>query len=130
VIAARDAYSDYLLRELDDEIAKHVPEYQEYLEVLKGIGDLHFTSDEFRRTWESRPRLKAGDWTPALEQLFEFSVIGYLKSGGGGGGSKYVWRYLDARARFDAAADSFRVHPGFKEALDLIQRRGRASGSN
>ncbi len=35
VIAARPAYSRYLLRELDDEIAKHVPLYKDYLEVLK-----------------------------------------------------------------------------------------------
>jgi hypothetical protein len=55
-----------------------------------------------------------------LAALFEFSVTGYLKSGGGGGGSGYVWRYQDARSRFDPTAGVYRVHPGFKEALDLI----------
>jgi hypothetical protein len=126
VIAARDQYSDYLLRELDDEIAKHVPDYQEYLEALKTIGNIHFTSEEFEGAWKGRSRLNNEKWERGLEELFEFSVIGYLKSGGGGGGSKYVWRYLDSRARFDAAADTYRVHPGFKEALDLVQRRSRA----
>lgn len=101
VIAARDGYSEYLLRELDDEIAKHNPTYQEYLEVLKSIGNIHFTSSQFASGWEARPRLAGEDWRDGLESLFEFSVIGYLKSGGGGGGSKYVWRYLDPRARFD-----------------------------
>ena len=125
VISAREPYSDYLLRELDDEVAKHVPDYQEHLEVLKTIGNIEFTSPEFKRAWEGRPRLEDEEWQHGLESLFEFSVIGYLKSGGGGGGSKYVWRYQDARARFDAAAKSYRVHPGFKEALDLIQRRSR-----
>ena len=126
VIAARDAYSDYLLRELDDEIAKHVPDYREYLEVLKLIGNVQFTSEQFEATWADRPTLSDDEWQDGLSRLFEFSVIGYLKSGGGGGGSKYVWRYLDARARFDAAAETYRVHPGFKEALDLIQRRSRS----
>jgi hypothetical protein len=125
-LAARESYSDYLLRELDDEIAKHVPAYQGYLEVLKSIGNIQFTSAEFASAWGHRPRLRGLDWQYGLESLFEFSVIGYLTSGGGGGGSKYVWRYLDARARFDTAADSYRVHAGFKEALDLIQRRSRA----
>lgn len=126
VITARDAYSDYLLRELDDEIAKHVPNYQEYLEVLKSIGNIQFTSDVFANKWAERPSLKTGNWQDGLTSLFEFSVIGYLKPGGGGGGSTYVWRYLDARARFDPTADIYRVHPGFKEALDLIQGRARA----
>lgn len=125
VIAAREPYSDYLLRELDDEIAKHVPDYQEHLEVLKTIGNIQFTSSEFKEAWRGRPRLGDEEWQHGLESLFEFSVIAYLKSGGGGGGSKYVYRYMDSRARFDAAAESYRVHPGFKEALDLIQRRAR-----
>ena len=43
----------------------------------------------------------------------------YLKLGGRGGGSEYVWRYLDPRARFDEKAETFWVHAGFKEALDL-----------
>ncbi|MDP2712429.1 MAG: hypothetical protein Q8O56_14540 [Solirubrobacteraceae bacterium] len=127
VIAAREGYSEYLLRELDDEIAKHAPVYQEYLEVLKTIGNIHFTSAQFEEAWDGRPRLAKEDRREGLESLFEFSVIGYLKSGGGGGGSKYVWRYMDPRARFDAAAETYRVHAGFKEALDLVQRRARKS---
>lgn len=125
VIAARDPYSDYLLRELDDEIAKHIPNYQEHLEVLKSIGDVHFAPTQFADAWGQRPSLAAEDWRVGLSGLFEFSVIGYLKSGGGGGGSQYIWRYLDTRARFDPTADTYRVHLGFKEALDLVQRRSR-----
>lgn len=125
MIAARDGYSDYLLRELDDEIAKHVPDYREHLEVLKSLGNIQFTSDLFRDAWEGRPALSNEQWQEGLAALFEFSVIGYLKSGGGGGGSSYVWRYRDARARFDPSAELYRVHPGFKEALDLIQGRAR-----
>jgi hypothetical protein len=128
VIAARAGYSDYLLHELDDEIAKHVPDYKEYLEVLKSLGDIQFTSEQFREGWAQRPRLEGSDWRSGLGSLFEFSVIGYLKSGGGGGGSKNVWRYFDARARFDSAAELYRVHAGFKEALDLVHRRPRDRG--
>jgi hypothetical protein len=126
VIGARDTYSDYLLRELDDEIAKHVPDYREHLEVLKGIGNIQFSSEVFRDAWGKRPTLEPDRWQEGLASLFEFSVVGYLKSGGGGGGSLYVWRYLDSRARFDAAAELYRVHLGFKEALDLIQGSARS----
>lgn len=119
VINARERYSDYLLRELDDEIAKQVPDYKEYLEVIKSIGTMQFTAEQFAASWKNRSPLAEKDSSDGLRQLFEFSVVGYLKPGGGGGGSKYVWRYQDSSARFNYEADTFRVHSGFREALDL-----------
>lgn len=118
---ARDAYSQYLLNELDDEIAKHVPDYRDYLEVLKVVGSLNFSKYEFQEAWLARGGDSGEAYVEALAQLFEFSVIGYLKPGGRGGGSEYVWRYLDARARFNRGADVYKVHPGFKESLDLTR---------
>jgi hypothetical protein len=120
---ARDAYSDYLLRELDDEIAKHVPDYKDHLEILKSVGTERFTLADFEAKWAARYKDDGRNPVTALEQIFEFSVVGYLKPGGRGGGSEYVWRYRDPRARFDSTADTFRVHPGFKEALDLLSGR-------
>lgn len=121
VIEARQAYSEYLLNELDDEIFKHEPQYKEYMELLKHIGTLQFNRDVFREVFSARTDLfsEQASATAALSGLFEFSIIGYLKTGGGRGGSGYAWRYLDPRARFDASATNFRVHPGFKEVLDL-----------
>lgn len=124
---AKDRYSGYLLRELEDEIHKHVPAYREYLEVLKAIGTEEFTREAFAAAWGSQPELAQHDKTPseALGELFEFSIIGYLKPGGWRGGSRYQWRYRDSRARFSQDTDVYRVHAGFKEALDLV-RGGRA----
>lgn len=120
VHAARDSYSNYLLNELDDEIAKHVPDYKDYLELIKQIGGTQFSADDFLAAWERRNGSRDGA-VDALAKLFEFSVVGYLKPGGRGGGSEYVWRYHDPRARFNATAETLRVHPGFKEALDLVR---------
>ncbi|MFE0173808.1 P-loop ATPase, Sll1717 family [Streptomyces sp. NPDC059002] len=120
---ARSGYSDYLLNELDDEIAKHVPQYKEYLEVVKELGSLQFSLENFATAWSRRPSLLGIEPVSALGQLFEFSVVGYLKPGGRGGGSEYVWRYRDPRARFNSSSEVFRVHPGFKEALDLLTGR-------
>ena len=119
VIAARGLYSDYLLRELDDEIAKQVPAYKEYLEVVRSLGRTQFTVSQFDELWKKRTSLKDVGSSEGLRQLFEFSVVGFLKPGGGGGGSKYIWRYQDSSARFSYEAETFRVHAGFKEALDL-----------
>ncbi len=123
---AREAYSYYLLNELDDEIAKHAPNYKDYLEVLKSIGMEKFAFEQFVDKCEARGDFFVANPLTMLETLFEFSVVGYLKTGGRGGGSEYTWRYRDPRARFDMSADSFRVHPGFKEALDLAA--GRSEG--
>lgn len=116
---ARDGYSEYLLNELDDEISKHVPNYKEYLEAVKEIGKIQFTLDEFKAAWAHQEAADSASAISALSQLFEFSVVGYLKPGGRGGGSEYVWRYLDDRARFSQTSEIYRVHAGFKEALDL-----------
>jgi len=118
---AREGYSDYLLNELDDEIAKHVPAYKDYLEVVKEIGSVQFSAETFADAWNRRAELASVSPISALNDLFEFSVVGYLKPGGRGGGSEYVWRYLDSRARFNPTADTYRVHPGFKEAFDLTR---------
>lgn len=117
---ARDSYSDYLLNEIDDEIAKHVPRYKDYLELLKTIGAEKFEKERFVEAYEQRGGFE-DDPDKVLADLFGFSIISYLKPGGRGGGSEYVWRYKDSRARFDPLADSYRVHPGFKEALGLVR---------
>jgi hypothetical protein len=122
VNAARKPYSQYLLSELEDEIFKHVTEYESYIELLKSLEALNFDLEEFKRVCAARERSLPDGAEPLdiLRQLFEFSMVGYLQSGGAGyGGSVYVWKYKDARARFSEAAMRFRVHPGFTEVLGL-----------
>ena len=91
------------------------------MEVLKTLGAEKFEYEEFAKIFDRRDSLAGHDAKSALEDLFEFSVISYLKPGGRGGGSEYVWRYKDPRARFDSTVPSYRVHPGFKEALGLVR---------
>jgi hypothetical protein len=127
VIAARTPYSDYLLKELSDEIFKHVPAYRDYIDILKSLEALQFTKDEFEQACIRRTDLLVGEATPIrmLQQLFEFSLVGYQKTGGVGGGSEYIWRYIEPAVRFDEASTSFRIHAGLMEALGLKKfRRG------
>jgi hypothetical protein len=128
LIEARPDYSDYLLGELDDEIAKHVPEYRRYLEVVQSIGREIFDRDKFHEAWHKRPHLQDIDPDLALQQLFDFSIVGYLRTGGWKGGQKWTWRYLDPRphrAILPADATTLRIHSGFKEALDLTKEQER-----
>jgi len=118
---ARQAYSEYFLNELDDEIHKNVPAYKEYLEILKTINSAVFKKELLDEAWENRKEILPPSVSPRdlLAQLFEFSIIGYYRPGGGGGGSDYVWKYRDRRALFNENAATYRVHPGFVEVLGI-----------
>jgi len=114
---ARVSYSPYLLDEMDDEISKHVPAYKQHLNVIESIGSETFTYEEFAKGLRMR---RPGDTvSEVLAALFQFSVIGFLRPGGAGGGSSWVWRYKDSRATLDPHAVTFRTHRGLKETLGL-----------
>lgn len=120
--AARPEYSRYFLNEIDDEIFKHIQNYQAYIEILKSLNSLQFTKADFDQAYVDRRRLFTQDVNTSaiLQELFDFSLIGYYVAGGAGyGGSEYIWKYMDPRALFNESATSFRVHPGLKETLGL-----------
>lgn len=122
IYEARPEYSAYLLKELDDEIHKHHGEYKEWLEVLKRLDSLTFTKEDFTEAANARGILKEKPDMAInliLANLFKFSVIGYQRTGGVGGGSQFVFRYLEPRSSFDETATKFKVHQGFTEAFGL-----------
>ena len=99
-----------------------MPNYEAYMEVLKSLDSLQFKRADFEATCEARAGILPTPCEPLriLNDLFDFSLIAYYNPGGGGyGGSEYVWRYKDSRARFNEAATTFRIHPGLKEVLGL-----------
>jgi hypothetical protein len=120
--AAKVIYSEYFLNELDDEIHKHIPNYRTYLDIFKSIGSLGFSKEGYLIAFESKKSLfpEIQDPFQILQQLFEFSVIGFYRAGGGGyGGAEYVYKYKDPRALFDENSTRYKVHPGFMDALGL-----------
>ncbi|HWW96588.1 MAG TPA: hypothetical protein VNY74_02785 [Edaphobacter sp.] len=121
VQAARYEYSSYLLSEIDDEIPKHYPDYQKYIEILKSMESLQFTLEDFQKTCERRKAFLPVEANPLaiLMALFQFSLIGYYALGGGTGGSEYVYKYKDPTAQFNEAASSYRIHAGLKEVLGV-----------
>lgn len=119
----RKDYSDYLYSELKDEVNAKYKDFNSYLEVLRDIHKTSFSSDEFEGSFSTiSSRLNIiENCTIVLERLYEFSVIGFYKPGGGGyGGSIYCYQYINANIKFNPKAQKYKVHPGFKEYLELI----------
>lgn len=119
---AKIEYSRYFLNELDDEIHKHIPDYENVLEVIKKIGYYQFDKEDFDNAFDEKKKSLTIEISAivALKNLFDFSIIGYYKLGGMGyGGSEYIFKYKDNRNQFDENAKLYRVHPGFIDRLAL-----------
>ncbi len=120
----RSKYSTYLFEELKDEISSKYPDYHKYLEILRNIHKASFTRDDFLSSYvnirDSMGVVENSD--VVLERLYEFSIIGFYKPGGGGyGGSEYRFQYKSDFQPFNPQAINFKVHSGFKEYLELIE---------
>jgi hypothetical protein len=120
VHTARVEFSEYFLRELDDEVHKHIPEYERHLDILRIIGTWQFDRNEFERVYSMQHPEGTTNAVTILETLYNFSIIGFYKAGGRGfGGSEYIFRYREDRVRFDPTSERFRIHPGLIEVLGL-----------
>ncbi|MHB1796300.1 MAG: P-loop ATPase, Sll1717 family [Acidobacteriaceae bacterium] len=89
---ARIEFSEYFLREIDDEVHKHMPNYDQELDVLRSLGKWQFERPEFEAAYQqlqqTNAKLSAAE---VLEKLYEFSFIGFYRAGGRGfGGSEYM----------------------------------------
>ncbi|MUT65963.1 hypothetical protein [Paenibacillus sp. NEAU-GSW1] len=120
---SRKDYSDYLYSELKDEVNAKYNDFDNYMEVLRDMHKTVFSLDNYEKSFEAcAARLNITDnGSTVLERLYEFSVVGFYKPGGGGyGGSTYCFRYTDPKIKFNPKAANYKVHPGFKEYLELI----------
>ncbi len=117
---ARIEYSEYFLREIDDEVHKHLPDYEKHLDVLRALGQWQFEKNEFETTFKAQYPSSGLTSTEALEKLFDFSFIGFYRAGGRGfGGSEYAFKYREPRTRFDHTSSRYRIHPGLIEVMGL-----------
>ncbi|WP_141240471.1 P-loop ATPase, Sll1717 family [Pantoea agglomerans] len=118
--SARGDYSEYFLREIDDEVHKHFPDYEKYLDVLRSIGTWQFDKDIFENTCQTVYPSSGKSFNESLEALYDYSFIGFYKAGGSGyGGSEYIFKYRDSRTSFSHTASRFRIHPGLIEVLGV-----------
>jgi hypothetical protein len=56
VAAARENFSRYFLHEIEDEVPKHLPDYERYLDLLRAIGVASFDRDLAEEAFHKRSR--------------------------------------------------------------------------
>jgi hypothetical protein len=120
----RAKYSTYLFEELRDEIVAKYRDFNAYFEILRDVHKMTFTLEDFQSSYKSVDSRMSIDSTAdqVLERLYEFSVIGFYKPGGGGyGGAEYRYQYTSDHQPFNPRAQFFKVQPGFKEHLELVE---------
>lgn len=125
IVGARNSYSAYLKRELDDEIKPHWEQWGEALQACSLIATLTLARTQFVTEYEAR-RSPGNHVNPddALESLYRFSVLGYRQRSGYGGTS-WVFQYTNPEAGWDSGASDLKVHLGLKEYAKLREERAR-----
>lgn len=119
----RQEYSEYLKDELADEIDPHWPAWTDGLRACSKTETITFQKEEFLRNYKKiRTSENLLDGDAALEQLYRFSIVGYLRPSGGGG-SSWSFRYSNENAGWDATASRLKVHLGLKEHAQLKEER-------
>ncbi|BCO07988.1 hypothetical protein GF1_03640 [Desulfolithobacter dissulfuricans] len=88
---ARVEYSEYLVREIDDEVHTHLPDYERHLDVLRAIGKWHFDKDEYESAFSKHYPEAQISSNEALEKLHQFSFIGFYRAGGRGFGGQSMF---------------------------------------
>jgi hypothetical protein len=122
VTGAREQYSSYFKGELNDEILPHWPEWETAMGAIASLARLAFSFSDFETAYSVRQHTGQPSAREALERLFSFSVVGYRQSLGGGG-SRWVFKYLETISQFDPGATLFKVHLGLKECYRLREER-------
>jgi hypothetical protein len=132
VSGVRAAYSSYFKGELEDEVKAHWPHWEEAIQAIGDIGYLTFEKTPFKEKYELR-RSEANsipEAERALEILFNYSVIAYLRPRPSGG-TDWIWKDRQPDQNFDSKAERFKVHLGFQEFANLrSERRVRSRSSS
>lgn len=121
VTSARPEYSEYFMREFDDEIGEAHPGWKSCLDILRDIGKAKFSNLDFDAAYarideRGNVPIKRADVLPLL---YQYSIVGFLRTSLRSTGQDIHFRYVDERINFDPNAKQFAVHRGLKEALDL-----------
>lgn len=117
IYEAEARYSKHIYEELNDEFHKHAQDVLESVTIVKEIGRMRFSVDEWRRSFAARNvGATVAQADLALKRLFEAAVVGVPRKGGAGGGSGAEFIYQDPLLNFGT---DITAHPALKKHLRL-----------
>lgn len=125
IYEAEGRYSQFLLRELGDELHKQRPDWDTLLERLRELGRMTFTLADWVEAARRRgEHLSDGAAKDQLGLLFDASVVGVARVGGSKGGTHHVFNYSESYLKPEFSG-RMHVHPGLKKGLQL--KEGQSS---
>ncbi|RCK56948.1 P-loop ATPase, Sll1717 family [Microbacterium sorbitolivorans] len=121
VYEAERRYSRHVIRELQDEIAEHVHDFNNVLNAMKALRKRTFSRDKWLEV-SKNSGIHADEAGNILQMLFEAGVIGLLRSGGSGGGRTTIYHYQERLLQLNAADTQLQVHPALTRELNLTEK--------
>lgn len=113
IYEAEAAYSAHVLKELHDEISRHVQDMEDVVNALKGLERRKFALS----TWDAaaaRAGLDKAEQARVLDLLFDAGAIGVLRAN-----NQIAYRYNDSELKLEETG-ALSVHPALVKELSLI----------
>lgn len=120
---AENDYSNWLYKEIKDEIQSHLPVWRESLQAITKIGRGKFSLEEFEASLKKDSAItkwlesSSKNATDIAEALFKFGVIGNLEN------RRWLFGYKDNALAFDPDMELI-VHYGLHKKLRLLKSKG------
>ncbi|WP_139835860.1 hypothetical protein [Pseudomonas sp. R16(2017)] len=116
-------YSDWLYKEIKDEIQSHLPVWRESLQAITRIGRGRFSLEDFETSLKKDSAITK--WLESssksainiAELLFKFGIIGNLEN------RRWLFGYKDNALTFDPDMELI-VHYGLHKKLRLLKSKG------
>lgn len=121
VYEAERLYSRHVTRELQDEMAEHVQDFNSVLNALKALRVRTFSRERWAEV-ALASGLALDESAVVLQLLFEAGVVGLLRSGGSGGGRSTIYHYQERLLQLDAPDTQLQVHPALTRELNLTEK--------
>ncbi|WP_370657802.1 MULTISPECIES: P-loop ATPase, Sll1717 family [unclassified Corynebacterium] len=117
IYSAEPKYCMHVLEELRDEFSHTIDNFQSVLNLVRKLRKRNFFMEDWLTVAQAQNvcEEEARIW---LNLLFEASVVGVFEIGGGGGGSRCIYRYQDLNVQPEEESH-MQVHLAVAKALKL-----------
>lgn len=125
ILNAEEAFSNWLVEELVDEMHVKLPEIRQILEAFKRHGYPTFRKEDIQKTLSSLGFSDTNQVDKILEIFYDFSIIGQFD----GDDPTPIFRYKNPHRRYEKGK-IYSIHYGLRSALRLFGTPSRRKNAN